>query len=155
MIGENKRCPRCNFKVNKVAGVCPNCKLNYAKFDAATNFYAKQALREGDKERVLLRKGCPSDVSRAKLLLFTIFLGWCGGHLYYVGRYKMGLFYSAFCLIGIVNAIISAYFKVSPTSDLMQVFYLLVLVWGAVLVMWIVDIAKVCFNKFKIPVSLP
>lgn len=149
----NKRCPRCNQKMPIEIVVCPSCQLNFQKFDSATNKDAKQAIRQGEKERVLMRKGRPSDVSFVKLLLITIFCGFTGAHYYYVGRYKMGAFFSIFFAVGIVNAILTTLLKATPKGDLYQIFTLLVLVWGLVLVLWIIDIAKVCFNKFKIPVS--
>ena len=133
--------------------VCPSCQLNFQKFEKATNKEAKEAIAEGEKEKVLMRKGRPSDVKFVPLLLFTILLGFTGAHYYYVGRYKMGLFFSIFFAVGLVNGIISSMFKEAPTGDLFQIFTLLVLVWGAVLVLWIVDIAKVCLNHFKIPVG--
>lgn len=150
---KNKRCPRCNEKVPVEIVVCPSCQLNFHKFDTATNADAKQAMREGENEKVLMRKGCPKDVSKIKLLLLAIFLGFTGAHYYYVGRYKMGGFFTIFFAVGIVNAILHSLLETIPTGDLYQIFTLLVLVWGAVIFMWIVDIAKICFNKWKIPVS--
>ena len=150
---KNKRCPRCNTKMPVEIVSCPSCQLNFQKFESATNKEAKEAINMGEKDRVLMRKGRPSDVSFVKLLLLTIFLGFTGAHYYYVGRYKMGAFFSIFFGVGIVNAIINSLLKTTPTGDLYQVFVLLVLVWGAVLALWIIDIAKVCVNHFKIPVS--
>ena len=149
----NKRCPRCNEKMPVEIVVCPNCQLNFQKFDMATNKEAKDAIREGEKERVLMRKGRPNDVGFVKLLLLTIFLGFTGAHYYYVGRYKMGAFFTIFFIVGIVNSILSTLLSSAPTGELYQIFTLLVLVWGAVIVLWIIDIAKVCLNKFKIPVG--
>lgn len=149
----NKRCPRCNTKVPVGTGVCPDCRLNFQKFESATNEEAKNAIRQGEKERVLMRKGCPSDVKKFKLLLMALFLGFTGAHYYYVGRYKMGIFCTTFFIIGIVNAVVRTFVNISPSGDLWQIFTLLVLGWGAVLVIWIIDLAKICLNKFKIPVS--
>ena len=155
MKTKNKRCPRCNFKVEEYAGVCPKCRLNYEKFNSATNKEGIKTLAEGDKERVIYRNGCPTDVKKWKLLLFTIFLGFCGGHYFYVGRKNWGIFYFVFFLVGVVNAIIQLCLGRTPDGELYQVFYLLVLIWGVVLVLWLIDIIKVIFNRFKIPVSLP
>lgn len=154
-IFKNKRCPRCNFKVPNEIAVCPKCQLNYQKFNLATNGEAKLAISEGETDRVLYRKGCPNDVKKSTLLLLTIFWGLTGVHYYYVGRKGWGIFYSIFFVVGLINAFISVYFKAAPTGDWFQIFYLLVLVWGAVILMWMVDIIKVCSNSFKIPVSLP
>ena len=150
---KNKRCPRCETKMPIEIVVCPNCQLNFQKFDNATNAEAKQAIKQGENERVLMRKGRPSDVNFVRLLLITIFLGFTGAHYYVVGRYTMGAFFSIFFAVGIVNAIISTLLNATPTGDLYQVFTLLVLVWGFVIMLWIIDIAKVCLNSFKIPVS--
>ena len=148
-----KRCPRCGNKVSAELALCPDCSLNFQKFDEATNKEAKLAIKLKENHRVLLRQGCPSDVKKWKLILIAIFLGFMGAHHYYVGRYKMGLFYSIFFVVGVVNAVVTTILKVMPTGDLWQIFTLLVLVWGAVLVMWIIDIAKILLNKYKIPVG--
>lgn len=149
----NKRCPRCNEKMPVELVHCPSCGLNFQKFEDATNLEAKQALKEGEKDRVLLKKGCPKDVNKIKLLLITIFLGFTGAHYYFVGRNKTGLVFSAFFLVGLINAVLSTMLEIAPKGDLFEVFTLLVVGWGIVLCLWIIDIAKVCFNKFKIPVS--
>ena len=65
----------------------------------------------------------------------------------------MGMFCTMFFIIGIVNALVRTFIDIDPSGDLWQVFTLLVLGWGAVLVIWIIDLAKICLNKFKIPVS--
>lgn len=150
---KNKHCPRCNAKIPVEIVVCPSCGLNFQKFDTATNSEAKEAIKLGEKDRVLMRKGRPNDVKFIPLLLITIFLGFSGAHYYYVGRYKMGAFFTIFFAVGIVNAIINTILKSTPTGELYQIFTLLVLVWGLVIALWIIDIAKVCLNKFKIPVS--
>ena len=152
-LGLNKRCPRCNTKVAYTAMMCPSCQLNYNKFEMATNKEAKEAFRNKEKDQVLLRKGRPVDVKLWKLLLIAIFLGFAGGHHYYVGRVKMGMFYSIFFMVGLANAILNITIG-RLSGNLWELFSLLVLVWGAVLAMWIVDVAKICLNKFKIPVSL-
>lgn len=152
---DTKRCPRCNFKSSKSVNICPNCQLNYTKFDVATNKSAKQAIREGRKNNVIYRKGCPKDVSKFKLLLLTVFLGFTGAHLYRVGRYKRAVTYTVFFIIGLVYTIITSYIEITGYSLIWEVFYLLTAGWGAVMLLWIVDIFRVIFNRFKIPVSLP
>lgn len=149
----NKKCPRCNAKMAATIAVCPNCSLNFNKFYEATNAEAKQAIRRGDKDQVLLRTGRPSDVKFVPLLLTAIFLGLFGGHHYKVGRYKMGIFYSIFFIVGIANAVLTSIYKTQLTGVMWEIFSLLVIVWGAVILMWSIDLAKICLNKYKIPVS--
>ena len=149
----NKHCPRCSTKMPKEAMVCPSCRLNYIKFNEATNKEAKVALSQGEKDRVLYRTGCPSDVKKWKLILMCVFLGYMGAHHYYVGRKYWGLFYTCFFMIGVINALVTMFFPQVINTDAFQVFYLLVLIWGIVIVMWLVDIFKICLNRYKIPVS--
>lgn len=150
-ILKNKRCPRCDKKQPKTSAVCPFCMLNFQKFESATNKEAKQALKQGENDRVLMRKGVPQDVNKFVLFLITLFAGFTGAHYYFVGRNKMGLFFTCFFIVGLVNA--GLQFFVLPKNTLFEILTFLTLVWGAVLLIWIVDIFKVCFNKFKIPVS--
>ena len=149
-----KTCPRCKQKCFSALTSCPNCQLNFSKFNEATNREAKQAIREHRAEDCVMRIGCPSDVKRLKLIILTVFLGLVGVHNYYVGRFARGIVFSIFFVIGVINTILSF---VIPNSlyngDLGQLFYLLVLCWGIVIIMWIFDIFNVIFNRFKIPVS--
>ena len=148
-----KKCPRCQTKMAMELTSCPSCGLNYKKFYEATNAEAKQAIKEGRKDEVLMRVGYPVDVKKWVLILLTIFGGWFGLHYYYVGRNKMGLFFTSAFLVGAANAALTIFGKTHFSGFVGELFYCLVLVWGAVIFMWIVDMAKVCFNKFKIPVS--
>ena len=152
-IFKNKRCPRCGIKQPVELVVCPGCQLNFQKFETATNKEAKEAIKNGEQEKVLMRNDRPSDVKFVPLLLIAIFLGFTGAHYYYVGRYKMGAFFSIFFGVGMANAILVTMLNETPKGELYQVFTMLVLIWGLVLMLWIVDIAKICINKFKIPVS--
>ena len=139
----------------KEINICPTCQLNYDKFNNATNSEAKVAIHMDERERVLYRRGCPSDVSKVKLLLLTIFLGFTGAHHYYVGRTGKGIFYSIFFVIGVVNAILTTVLQSTLHGELWEIFTLLVLIWGVVIMMWLIDIADVILNRYKIPVSLP
>ena len=65
------------------------------------------------------------------------------------------IFYTVFFLIGLANAMLNFIPGVSPRGDLWEVFTFLVLIWGIVILLWLVDILKVAINRFKIPVSLP
>lgn len=147
----NKRCPRCNTKSAYTTVVCPSCQLNFQKFESATNADAKKMLKAGEKEHVLMKKGFTCDVKKHKVLLLAIFLGFVGAHHYYVGRTKIGLFYS---LSLISYLLFYALFKFVSSSIFMYDLYMLsMFVWGFVLFMWIIDIAKICVNHYKIPVS--
>ena len=148
-----KKCPRCQNKIMASLKTCPHCSMDFEKFYTATNKEAKQAIREGEKHRVLMRMGVPSDVKMYKLLLMSIFLGFLGGHHYYVGRWKMGLAYSMFFIIGCVNGVLTTLFKGSMVGGVFAILELLVLGWGLILILWILDVIKIIFNRYKIPVG--
>ncbi len=148
-----KKCPRCQTKMSVDLAVCPSCQLNFKKFYEATNSEAKQAIKEGRKDEVLMLKGYPADVKKWVMILITIFGGWFGMHYYFVGRYKMGIFFTSAFMIGALNAILNSFNVIIFSGFAAEIFYCLVLMWGAVIFLWIVDVAKVCLNKFKIPVS--
>lgn len=150
----NKKCPRCDAKMPVSAMICPRCELNFKKFDTATNEAGKKALNEGRKQDVVFRKGCPKDVSKTKLILLAVFLGFTGAHNYFVGRNKKGLFYTIFFLVGVVNAVLTAVVKSALTGWVKEIFTILVLIWGVVLVMWLFDVLNIIFDNYKIPVSI-
>jgi len=148
-----KKCPRCQYKMMASLTSCPNCSLNFEKFNSATNKEAKVAISQGEKDRVIMRKGFPSDVRKIPFLLITIFLGMFGVHHYSVGRWKMGLTYSIFFLIGCTNAILTSFLGGKLSGGLYEVFSFLVLGWGLVLILWILDVVKVITNSYRVPVS--
>ncbi len=150
----NKKCPRCDLKMPAQARICPGCGLNYDKFEMATNRAGKIALQEGRKDDVVMRKGCPADVNKTKLLLLTIFLGFVGAHNYYVGRYGRGAFFTIFFLFGLANAVLTTIYKSALSGAFYEILTILSLVWGAVLLTWLFDIINIALNKYKIPVSL-
>ena len=110
-------------------------------------------MREGRKDDVLLRVGYPADVKKWVLILITVFFGFFGMHYYYVGRNKIGIFFTIAFLVGVANVVIGSFIAKPLTGFFWEIFSVLVLVWGFVIFMWIIDMAKVCFNRFKIPVS--
>ena len=152
-IGLYKRCPRCDMKLPRDLAVCPGCQLKFSKFEEATNKEAKVALKQGEEDRVIMRKGFPKDVNKIGFAFLTAFLGFTGAHHYRVGRWKMGLFYSIFFLIGVLNSTLMIMGIKLPVGGAWEIFSMLVIVWGIVLIMWITDFSKVCFNRYKIPVS--
>lgn len=136
------------------ARVCPGCGLNYDKFEMATNRAGKAALKERRKDDIVMRKGCPTDVNKTKLLLLAVFLGFTGAHNYYVGRYGRGMFFTIFFLFGVANAVLTTLYKSALSGAFFEVLTILSLIWGVVLLTWLFDIINIVLNKYKIPVSL-
>lgn len=151
---DKKTCPRCKQRCLIALTSCPNCQLNFSKFNEATNKEAKLAIREHRSEDCVMRVGCPSDIKKSKLLILTIFLGLVGVHNYYVGRFVRGIIFSLFFVVGVINTVLSFTIpNVMYNGEFGQVFYFLVLCWGIIIILWLFDIFNIIFNRFKIPVS--
>lgn len=143
-------CPKCGNKIYKDDVSCPYCKTTVEEIMRASNVEAKKAFKEKRKEDIVLSSIRPYDVSKKKLLLFAIFLGWTGAHCFYVGRMGRGF--------TIVVCIVLALCCVAIPQTWALHAYVSGLVAGTFgfiwLFTWWIDIVNICFNKFKIPVVL-
>lgn len=147
-----KKCPRCGFKTYNSFVVCGKCELNFDKFKTATNIEAKEALRKGEKERVVYTTQFPSDVNKWELFFLSLFLGWTGVHLWKVGRLSRAICHSIGLALFAVYAIISLYDVNNLLWNVGNIFG----AFGAVTyILSVVDIFEIAFNRFKVPVSLP
>lgn len=147
-----KRCPRCGFKTYNSFKVCGKCDLNFEKFELATNFEGKDALRKGEKERVVYTKSLPRDVSKWELFFLALFLGWTGAHLWKVGRLNRAICHSMGIVLFAIYAIISMF---EVNNFLWNVGNICGAFWAVTFALSIIDIIEIGFNKFKVPVSLP
>lgn len=154
MSKDYKRCPRCNYKTPKNFDKCGVCGLNFKKFVTATNAEAKSALRMGEKERVLTTTSVPSDVDKSRVLISCIFGGWFGLHFFQVGRFWRGIVQILSVILGAIYIMFT-----NNTSTRFGLVYDCVLIggiiWAICTILWIADIIKIIFNRFKYPVSLP
>ena len=149
---KTKKCPRCGNECLLSQVRCDECDLLFSKVEEATNREGKKRLLRGQKEQVIFVKQYPKDVKKWKLILITIFLGLFGGHYLYVGRRKAGftmLLY--FFVVVFVGVIFNAYFLEVWGGNFYSLFGPLT---GVYCLIWLNDIRRVCFNSFKIPVSI-
>lgn len=147
-----KRCPRCNFKTFNNAKVCGKCELNFDKFALATNEEGKDALRKGEKDRVIYTKKLPKDVNKWQLFFLALFAGWTGAHLWKVGRINRAIVHS----IGLVLcAIYIVIFNFDVNNILWNIGNIFGAFWLITFALSTVDIFEIAFNSFKVPVSLP
>lgn len=148
-----KRCPRCGFKTYNTFDVCGKCGLNYKKFDMATNYEGKDALKKGEKDRVIFTSKLPCDVNKWELLVLTIMLGWAGVHLWKVGRINRAICH----LIGLVGFAIYAVIYIYEITNifLWNLGNIMGAFWLVTFAFAIIDIIEIALNRFKVPVSLP
>jgi TM2 domain-containing membrane protein YozV len=156
---KNFKCPRCEFKCDLDAIVCPNCGMIFSRLKVATNAEAKRAYKLKEKDRVVLSTSLPCDVDKVKFLLLLIFLGWAGAHNFYVGKKGKG-WYSIISLLAYIGAMTINYFvngmfwtgtnffvyELTEITGLAEV--------GAIFI-WAMDIINYIFHKYKYPISLP
>lgn len=146
------RCPICGCKVKY--GICPYCKVTDDQIKGASNKKAKECLKKGEKDKVVLSSTMPSDLNRTRVLLFAILLGLWGGHSYYIGRVKRGLFSSITFIVSFMSFVV--YRTWLETSKAMAIImYLCVFVEVIALCMWIGDIIKTLCKTLPVPVVLP
>ena len=143
-------CPKCYGKLDKKQGVCFHCGFKMKNFEGATNSDVKIARANGKKEDILYTNILPPDVSRRKLLLYSIFLGLIGGHNYYVGRFGKAIFATiAFCL-AVLFTILQ---KANIATGFVNYFDTFVfLLQGIAVLIWLYDLICIIFKKYKVPV---
>ena len=140
-----KICPRCGNKCLINQEKCEECHLIFSRMQYASNKAAKKKIRKFDKDFVIYTNQYPSDISRIKLVLYTIFLGLFGVHYYYVGKYIKGalmstsFIYLVFCTV--FNEQVLLYFSEYAFVPI-----------GIAAFAWIVSLVLVLTKKFKVPV---
>lgn len=149
---KTKKCPRCGNECLLSQVECDECGLLFARVELATNKDGKKRLRRGQKEQVIYVKKYPSDVKKWKMILMTVFLGLFGAHYFYVGKWKKGLCMLVYFLaVLFMGVIFNAYFISIWSGNFFTIFGPLT---GIYTLVWLFDIYRVTFNKFKIPVSI-
>ena len=145
-------CPKCYTKINKDKNRCDYCGFNINDLKDASNKKAKKALHSPFKDDVLFTSQLPNDVSKKKLMLFSIFLGLFGVHNFYVGKIWQGLYNVVVTsLVAVLGAIIIA-LKIITNTPLYIAFQFLLVFQGINVIWVIVDIFNIIFNRYKVPV---
>ena len=92
------RCPICGAKlVGKQ--LCPYCKITDEQILNASNRKVKEYRKTGNKDMIHLTNVVPKDLSKLKIILYTIFFGFVGVNHFYVLRNIRGT-YSLVSTIG-------------------------------------------------------
>lgn len=125
---------------------CDECGLIFSRLDYATNQAAKEKLKKGDRDYILMVSTLPKDISYLKLLLYTLLLGLLGGQYYYVGKYVKGVLMTLMFTYGI--------FCVIFNSLLVDYLTILYIPMGVGVLSWMVSCMYVICKRFKVPVSI-
>ena len=148
------RCPICGSKMiqNKI---CKYCNITDEQILNASNKQVKQYRKLDMSDLIYFSTVVPTDVSRIKLLLFTIFFGFLGINHFYVNR-NVRAFFSLFSFVlAIIFFSLQLSIKTLKTVIIFRLLYEIVFVAMAInVILWICDIINVIFYRFKIPVVL-
>lgn len=150
------RCPICGAKLIGKQ-LCPYCKVTDEQIFNASNKKVKEYRKTGNKDLICKTTVVPNDVSRIKLILYTIFLGWCGVNHYYVSRNVRGTYAVVssagsigIMILGMAIGNITGAWIIIYNVCYSALFYMMAIN----VVLWILDIFGVLFKTFKIPVVL-
>ena len=144
-------CPRCGLRCYEGIETCPDCGLVFSRLEIATNKDAKQKMRRHDHDFIIMTSKLPSDVSRTKLILYTIFFGVFGGHCFYVGRYWRGATFLTTFIAMFLLVVFNSSLAVIGNGALLGV---LSTILGLIMLMWPWDIFMVVLKKFKVPIAI-
>lgn len=149
------RCPICGAKlVGKQ--LCPYCKITDEQILNASNRKVKEYRKTGNKDMIHFTNVVPNDVSKLKIILYTIFFGFLGVNHYYVLRNIRGT-YSLVSTVGCLFIFFLGIAVEISTSiqGVYNIFYNIFFYMMAINVfMWLGDIFACIFKSFKIPVVL-
>ena len=144
-------CPRCGLRCYEGIETCPDCGLVFSRLEIATNKDAKQKMRRHDHDFIIMTSKLPSDVSRTKLILYTIFFGVFGGHCFYVGRYWRGATFLTTFIAMFLMVVFNSSLAAIGNGALLGVLSTLL---GFIMLMWPWDIFMVVLKKFKVPIAI-
>lgn len=148
------RCPICDARLESGI-VCKYCNVTKEQIENASNKKVKEYRKEDKSDLIYFTNVIPKDVSKIKLLLYAIFLGIFGVHLFYVKRYKRGLY----SVISLGVAIFLQVLKLTVTGFsgvfILQLMYEIAIgAFSFSLLFWISDIISIIFKGFKVPIVL-
>ena len=158
-------CPNCGARIKLKSDMCVKCGTKLCDIKDASFQMVKKVRKEYQPDLIVYSTAFPKDLSYKKTLLFCIFLGWMGGHLYYTQRYFKAIMLSV--LSGIFLICIfpipfyveygSVGFLTPLTSFLVNSqLYLLPSALGAItIILWVFDFIKILTRHFPVPVVLP
>ena len=146
------KCPKCGCKIHKQI-MCPYCKITGDEVRFASNKEAKRRIKEKNTKEVYNSTYLPYDVDRRKLTLITIFGGFFGFDLHYLGRYKSAIIQFAIIILAFIFVVMTNFFGYSFIKIITEVLTLISTIY---LMIWFTKIFNILvFKKANIPVVLP
>lgn len=148
------RCPICGAKMVQNQ-LCQYCNITDDQVLNASNKKVKEYRKEDMLDLVHFTTVVPKDVSKWKLILYTILLGYIGINHYYVNRIHRANFSLVISILSIVMTILSLVASTMMSMLFFKLIFELVFYSMAInIILWVFDIINVLIKKFKVPVVL-
>lgn len=137
--------------------LCPYCKITHEQVTSASNRKVKEYRKTGNTDMIHFTNVIPSDLSRLKIILYTIFFGLIGVNHYYILRPVRGTFACVSTASAFFMALLPFIIEISTKvgkSIYNIIFDIVFLAMTFNLIMWFSDLIGVIFGTFKVPVVL-
>lgn len=141
-------CPKCDRKIKTDQTACSYCGTTLAKINNASYVKAVEVLNKGnlyEKESLFYLTKMPTELSRKKMLLFTIFLGLFGAHDMYVGKKKFGISKLISFILGEIVAVVCLFYQYESLTLLAGLLLLYPFAF------WLYDVLRVIVKKYPYP----
>ena len=132
-----------NYSVKKARGDYRPPKIKWWEiYKFADRAFAKRKIKKEVNKAAKIK---PSFIKKTKLLLLSIFFGWCGAQNFYAKNYKKGWFQLLMLFVSIPVIFLGAYVPFFRKIEVS------VGGFGAFinLFFWISDTINICFNSFR------
>lgn len=148
------RCPICGAKM--VQGeLCKYCKITSDQVKNASNKKVSEYRKKDMSDLIYFTNEIPSDVSRLKLLLYTIFLGLFGVNHFYVKRVVRAWYSVLVCIVTFALLTLKLFVPTLSSVLFFNLFYEVSMFCLTInFLLWVFDIINLLFKKFKVPVVL-
>ena len=151
------QCPVCGARLVQ-KHFCRYCKdVTMANITTSSNKKAKEAIKNDNRDKVVYSTYIPSDVSKKKLWILAILLGYLGIHNYYIGRSLKGLYQTvsmSVLFIFVTLGTLSDMFSWGLDNSLRLITQFFGLLAAIAVILWAFDIINLLIRRFKIPVIL-
>ena len=146
------RCPICGS--NMKHDICGYCKIESSQVENASNKAVVKARKEGNKHLIHYSSTLPKDVNYMRLLLLTIFFGWCGVGSFYVKKNIRGAFSVCTFFMGALFYALKQTLGKNWNIALQVVYEILILGCAICIIMWVWDFFSLITKNYKVPVVL-
>ena len=147
------RCPICDAKL--ISGqLCKYCGVTREEIINGSNKKVKEYKQTDREDLIYFTNIIPKDVSKVKLTVYTILLGWLGINHFYVLRNKRALFSTINSALVLLFQILSLFVNFSRFFITELIYEIVFMSMAVNVLLWVWDIFAIMFKGFKVPIVL-